>query len=178
MIPLRTRLLLAAMLAAAALALPAVSAQAGTTRTPIHGHEIAVACEGPGGQYFFPHEKWFARDEPFCTIVIPDPGSDQRYSGYNVALLNINSKPAPEPAYLTAQMWGTFRVTNQPNTADCWEGTSTARRDERGYTFLRAVAKGHGAYEGMRLELYVQHLSPDDSVPFEYTGYIIEPGNP
>jgi hypothetical protein len=99
--------------------------------------------------------------------------SDPRVSGDEVITLNIDMKLVDDPdVWATGRMWGTFRITNGGGT---WEGTWVGWRDTRGFSYIEYVGSGRGGYAGLYIRVHNRHLTTDWSIPFSWTGYILDP---
>ena len=106
----------------------------------------------------------------FCDTVV----SDDRYSGEEVVSVNYNFQFAPSPVFIYGPMWGKIRVSNQDGY---WEGSWVGKRTAlEGYSYIRAVLRGHGDYEGLQARVKYVRLSPDPTVPYQVYGVIMEPG--
>jgi hypothetical protein len=71
-------------------------------------------------------------------------------------------------------MWGTFRIENEEGY---WEGSWVGERTEvQGFSYIRGVLHGHGAYEGLQARAEYVRESPDPTAPFTVHGMVMEPG--
>ena len=98
--------------------------------------------------------------------------SDPRISGDETVVVNYHFSLMPEPVYVTGPMWGTSRIENKGGS---WDVVWTGVRDERGFAYIHGMALGQGGYEGMKAHYTGMREDPDETLPFEYVGYIIEP---
>jgi predicted ester cyclase len=106
------------------------------------------------------------------TLLYDDDMSDPRISGDETVVVNYHFSLMPEPVYVTGPMWGTSRIENEGGS---WDVVWTGVRDERGFAYIHGMALGQGGYEGMKAHYTGKREDPDETLPFEYVGYIIEP---
>ena len=146
---------------------PTGQAVAGATRTEFTGHETPDP-EDPG----FPGEIFLADGNIHIrgmVTVYNMTTSDPRVGGRDEVTINVNF----DGSTFSGRMWGTFRLSNPDGY---WFGTWTGVRELNGFAYIRGTADGHGDYEGMRIFLDIQRLSPDPAFPEDISGYVLEPG--
>jgi hypothetical protein len=145
-------------------------AAASATMTPFTGTEVYVSELSPG-EIFSSDGNMHIRGivQSFAATV-----SDPRVTGLDTVTINGNFKLVAPPVSFMGQMWGTFRISNGDGY---WEGTWTGVRAENGFSYMTVRGEGYGEYEGMKIFMDVERLSPDPTQPEILNGYILEPGN-
>ena len=105
-----------------------------------------------------------------CNTVV----SDDRYSGEEQVTVNYNFQFAPSPVFIYGPMWGKLRVSNEDGY---WEGSWVGKRTAlEGFSYIRAVLRGHGDYAGLQARVDYIRLSPDPTAPYQVYGVIMAPG--
>jgi hypothetical protein len=153
------------------LSILAVPVAAGTTRTEYEGFEYYVESLSLGRQ-------WVSEDGVLHIRggqeAYQDEVDDPRLCGDAVVTLNANFHLADPPVFVWGPMWGTFRIENEEGY---WEGGWVGKRTElQGFSYIRGVLHGHGAYEGLQARAEYVRESPDPTAPFVVRGVIMEPG--
>jgi hypothetical protein len=75
--------------------------------------------------------------------------------------------------FVYGPMWGTVRLDN---AGGYWEGSWTGERTElQGFSYIQAVLRGHGGYEGLQARATYVRESPDPTAPFVIQGVVMEP---
>jgi len=145
-------------------------ATAAAIKTSFTGTEVYVSDVAPG-EIFFSDGNMHIRGivQSFAVSV-----SDPRVNGVDTVTINGNFKLVPPPTAFTGPMWGTFQISNQDGY---WEGTWTGERADNGFSYISVRGEGYGEYEGMKIFIDVERLSPDPAQPEILNGYILEPGN-
>lgn len=147
-----------------------VPAAAGTIRTPYEGYEYFVESLSSGWE-------WISEDGVYhirgAQEAYEDVVSDPRLSGDLVVTINANFQLAVPPVYVYGPMWGTTRLDNEDGY---WEGSWVGKRTEQGFSYIRVVMKGHGAYEGLQARADYARESPVFTDPFAVHGVVMEPG--
>jgi hypothetical protein len=153
------------------LSILAAPVQAGTIRTDYEGLEDYVGPLLPGRQ-------WISEDG-----VLHIRGGQEAYRdevdnpclcGDTVVTLNANFHLADPPVFVYGPMWGTFRIENE---GGYWEGSWVGERTElQGFSYIRGVLHGHGAYEGLQARAEYVRESPDPTASFAVHGMVMEPG--
>jgi len=104
-----------------------------------------------------------------CTTVV----SDDRISGEEQLTVNYNFKFADPPVFIYGPMWGTIRVSNE---GGYWEGSWVGERTELdGYSYIQAMLRGYGDYEGLQARVDYIRENPDPAAPYQVYGVIMEP---
>jgi hypothetical protein len=153
------------------LSILATPVAAGTVRTEYEGFEYYVEPILPGRQWISEDGVLHIRggQEAYQDVV-----SDPRLCGDVVVTLNVNFHFAALPVMVYGPMWGTFRIDND---GGYWEGSWVGKRTElQGFSYIRGVLHGHGAYEGLQARAEYVRESPDPTAPFVVRGVIMEPG--
>jgi hypothetical protein len=159
------------VLALVVLLILAAPVAAKTIRTAYEGLEFYVGPLSPGRQ-------WISEDGVLHIRggqeAYRDEVDDPRLSGDVVVTLNVNFHFADPPVFVYGPMWGTLRIDNK---GGYWEGTWTGERTElQGFSYIRAVVRGHGGYEGLQARVSYVRESPDPTAPFVIQGTVMEPG--
>jgi len=139
-------------------------AAAKTTRTDFSGVEYQIGGEDP-------LKYWEAGTTSHLRGLVgvyAEVSTDQRVSGTNTTVANINFHPGP--AGMEAQFWGTYRLENENGY---WSGTFQGSIAADGSTMYRAHGNGGGSYQG--LMVHIEAHSPEGG-PTTFTGYIQDPG--
>jgi len=142
-----------------------------TTRTEYEGSEYYVATLTMG-------REWVSADGVYhfrgAQEVYEDVVDDPRLCGDTLVTINGNFQFAAPPVFVYGPMWGTFRIENNEGY---WEGSWVGQRTESdGYSYIRGVLRGHGAYEGLQARVQYVRESPDTIAPFSVHGVIMESG--
>jgi hypothetical protein len=142
-----------------------------TLRTEYEGVELYVEPLLPGRQ-------WISEDGVLHIRggqeAYEDQVDDPRLCGDTVVTLNVNFHFADPPVMVYGPMWGTFRIDND---GGYWEGSWVGERTElQGFSYIRGVLHGHGAYEGLQARAEYVRESPDPTAPFVVHGVIMDPG--
>ena len=162
-----TVILLSSLIAVAFVIVPAAAA---TIRTDFSG---GSTC----GQVMEARE-WISDDGVLhardglitCTTVV----DDDRYSGEEEVTINYNFQFAPSPVFVYGPMWGKIRVSNE---GGFWEGSWVGQRTElQGFSYIQAVLRGFGDYEGLQARVDYIRLSPAPTAPYQVHGVIMDPG--
>jgi len=153
------------------LSILAAPVQAGTIRTDYEGLEHYVGPLLPGWQ-------WISEDGVLHIRggqeAYRDDVDDPRLCGDTVVTLNANFHPADPPVFVYGRMWGTFRIENE---GGYWEGSWVGERTElQGFSYIRGVLHGHGAYEGLQARAEYVRESPAPTASFAVHGMVMEPG--
>ena len=153
------------------LSILAAPVQAGTIRTDYEGLEYYVEALSPGRQ-------WISEDGVLHIRggqeAYRDEVDDPRLCGDTVVTLNANFHLADPPVFVYGPMWGTFRIENE---GGYWEGSWVGERTElEGFSYIRGVLHGHGAYEGLQARAEYVRESPDPTASFAVHGMVMEPG--
>jgi len=153
------------------LSILAAPVQAGTIRTDYEGLEHYVGPLSPGRQ-------WISEDGVLHIRggqeAYRDEVDDPRLCGDSVVTLNANFHLADPPVFVYGRMWGTFRIENEEGY---WEGSWVGERTElQGFSYIRGVLHGHGAYEGLQARAEYVRESPDPAASFAVHGMVMEPG--
>ena len=153
------------------LSILAAPVQAGTIRTDYEGLEHYVGPLSPGRQ-------WISEDGVLHIRggqeAYRDEVDDPRLCGDTVVTLNANFHPADPPVFVYGRMWGTFRIENE---GGYWEGSWVGERTElEGFSHIRGVLHGHGAYEGLQARAEYVRESPDPTASFAVHGVVMDPG--
>jgi len=102
-----------------------------------------------------------------CTDIV----DDDRITGEVFVTVNWNFKFTPQNPY--GPMWGTIRLDNE---GGYWEGTWVGEITElEGYSYIYAVMRGFGDYEGLQARATYFKDSPSSST-YQVTGFIMNPG--
>ena len=154
-----------------ALSILAAPVQAGTIRTDYEGLEYYVGPLSSGRQ-------WISEDGVLHIRggqeAYRDEVDDPRLCGDTVVTLNANFHLADPPVFVYGRMWGTFRIENE---GGYWEGSWVGERTElQGFSYIRGVLHGHGAYEGLQARAEYVRESPDPTASFAVHGMVMEPG--
>ena len=154
-----------------ALSILAAPVQAGTIRTDYEGLEYYVGPLSPGRQ-------WISEDGVLHIRggqeAYRDEVDDPRLCGDTVVTLNANFHLADPPVFVYGRMWGTFRIENE---GGYWEGSWVGERTElQGFSYIRGVLHGHGAYEGLQARAEYVRESPDPTASFAVHGMVMDPG--
>ncbi len=105
-----------------------------------------------------------------CTDVV----NDERINGDELLTVNYNFKSAVPPVFIYGPMWGKARISNENGY---WEGSWVGERTkEDGYSYIRAVLRGYGDYEGLQARVDYIRESPDPAAPYQVYGVIMETG--
>lgn len=105
-----------------------------------------------------------------CTDVV----DDERINGDELLTVNYNFKFADPPVFIYGPMWGKARISNENGY---WEGSWVGERTkEDGYSYIRAVLRGYGDYEGLQARVDYIRESPDPAAPYQVYGVIMETG--
>ncbi len=167
---MKKRLLAVAVVGLILLSSLAAPVAAGTTWKEIHGLSANPTPVSPGRQ-------WISEDGILHIRggqeAYSDTVDDSRLSGDDLVTLNVNFQLAPPPVMAYGQMWGTSYIEN---AAGYWEGSWVGERTEQGFSYIRAVMHGHGAYKGLQARLEFARETPDTTAPFVIHGVIMEPG--
>ena len=152
------------------LSILAVPVQAGIIRTEYAGLEYYVGPLSPGRQ-------WISEDGVLHIRggqeTYRDEVGDPRLCGDTVVTLNANFHLADPPVFVYGPMWGTFRIENE---GGYWEGSWVGVRTElQGFSYIRGVLHGHGAYDGLQARAEYVRESPDPTAPFAVHGVLMEP---
>ncbi|OGO35947.1 MAG: hypothetical protein A2W35_18975 [Chloroflexi bacterium RBG_16_57_11] len=144
------------------------SAQA--TKTLFTATETFVADLSLGTETF-PDGRYNLRDGiSLFHFEASDPRLD---NAEDLITINWDFKFMPEPVFVSGQMWGKFKITNE---GGYWEGTWNGVREENGFSYFHYGGVGGGGYAGMKLKMWGERLDPDPTVPETWQGIIIEPG--
>ena len=154
-----------------ALSILAAPVQAGTIRTDYEGLEYYVGPLSSGQQ-------WISEDGVLHIRggqeAYRDEVDDPRLCGDTIVTLNANFHLADPPVFVYGRMWGTFRIENE---GGYWEGSWVGERTElQGFSYIRGVLRGHGAYEGLQARAEYVRETPDPTASFAVHGTIMEPG--
>ena len=154
-----------------ALSILAAPVQAGTIRTDYEGLEYYVGPLSSGRQ-------WISEDGVLHIRggqeAYRDEVDDPRLCGDTVVTLNANFHLADPPVFVYGRMWGTFRIENE---GGYWEGSWVGERTElQGFSYIRGVLHGHGAYEGLQARAEYVRESPDPTASFAVHGMVMDPG--
>jgi hypothetical protein len=149
----------------------AVPVAAQMNRTEYEGMEYFVGPVTPGRQ-------WISEDGVLHIRggqeAYRDEVDDPRLCGDTVVTLNANFHLADPPVFVYGRMWGTFRIENE---GGYWEGSWVGERTElQGFSYIRGVLHGHGAYEGLQARAEYVRESPDPTASFAVHGMVMEPG--
>ena len=149
----------------------AVPVAAQMNRTEYEGMEYFVGPASPGRQ-------WISGDGVLHIRggqeAYRDEVDDPRLCGDAVVTLNVNFHLADPPVMVYGPMWGTFRIENE---GGYWEGSWVGERTElEGFSYIRGVLHGHGAYEGLQARAEYVRESPDPTAPFAVHGVVMDPG--
>jgi hypothetical protein len=160
--------LVAGLMALSILAAPVL---AETIGTDYEGLEYYVGPLSPGRQ-------WISEDGMLHIRggqeAYRDEVDDPRLCGETVITLNANFHLADPPVFVYGRMWGTFRIENE---GGYWEGSWVGERTElQGFSYIRGVLHGHGAYEGLLARAEYVRESPDPTASFTLHGMVMEPG--
>ena len=163
----RLVILVAGLIVLSILAAPVA---ARTTRTEYEGFEYFVDSLSPGLEWVSGDRVYHARgaQEAYEDVV-----SDPRLSGDLVVTINANFQLAAPPVYVYGPMWGTTRLDNEDGY---WEGSWVGKRTEQGFSYIRVVMQGHGAYEGLQARADYARESPVFTDPFTVHGVLMDPG--
>jgi hypothetical protein len=154
-----------------ALSILAAPVQAGTSRTDYEGLEYYVGPLSPGRQWISEDGVLHIRGGQEAYL---DEVDDPRLCGDTVITLNANFHLADPPVFVYGPMWGTFRIENEEGY---WEGSWVGERTElQGFSYIRGVLHGHGAYEGLQARAEYVRESPDPTASFAVHGVVMEPG--
>lgn len=148
-----------------------IRVEAQATVTTFTGTETYIEDLSYGEEWFPAGKNYHVRDAVSRFAVV---ATDPRVTGIDVVVINWNFKLVDPPVFATGPMRGTFVISNSGGT---WEGTWTGVRDENGYSYFHYVGSGTGDYEGMKIFIYLERLTPDGSAPETMSGTILEPGN-
>jgi hypothetical protein len=162
----RLTILVAGLIVLSILAAPVA---ARTIRTPYDGYEYYEGVLDEG-------RVWIS-DEGVLLIrgwqeAYRDEVSDPRLSGDLVVTINANFQ-FTEVGEMYGPMWGTTILENDGGT---WEGSWVGKRTEEGYSYIRCVMHGHGAYEGLQARVDYVRENPDTTAPFTVHGVLMDPG--
>jgi hypothetical protein len=107
-------------------------------------------------------------------LLYKDEMDDERISGWEIVEVNYVFDLVEDPeVWATGPMWGTSQIANEGGYWDvAWSGV----RDEQGWAKIDCVAHGRAGYEGLKAYFTGVRESPDAAGPFDYSGYILEPG--
>jgi hypothetical protein len=152
------------------LSILAAPVAAGTIRTEYEGFEYFVDTLSPGLEWVSDDGVYHARG---AAEAYEDVVSDPRLSGDIVVTINCNFQLADEPVFVYGPMWGTSRIDNEDGY---WEGSWVGKRTEQGFSYIRVVMKGHGAYEGLQARADYARESPVFTDPFTVHGVLMDPG--
>ena len=153
------------------LSILAAPVAAGTTRTEYEGFEYFVDSLSPGREWVSDDGVYHVRgaQEAYEDVV-----SDPRLCGDTVVTINGNFQFADEPVIVYGPMWGTTRLDNEDGY---WEGSWVGKRTEsEGFSYIRGVFFGHGAYEGLQARVDYVRESPHFTDPFSVHGVVMDPG--
>ncbi len=164
----RLFILVAGLMVLAILAAPVA---AGTIRTDYEGLEYYVRPL-PGGR------EWISEDGVYhfrgLQEAYRDEVDDPRLCGDTVVTINGNFQFADPPVIVYGPMWGTFRIDND---GGYWEGSWVGERTEsEGFSYIRGVLRGYGAYEGLQARVDYTRESPGFTDPFVIHGVVMDPG--
>jgi hypothetical protein len=142
-----------------------------TIRTDYEGFEYYVDSLAPG-------REWVSEDGVYhvrgAQEAYEDVVSDPRLCGDTVVTINANLQLADGPVWVYGPMWGTSRTDNDDGY---WEGSWVGQRTEsEGFSYIRCVLRGHGAYEGLQARVSYVRESPVFTDPFVVNGVVMEPG--
>ena len=152
------------------LSILAAPVAAGTIRTEYEGFEYFVEALSPGLEWVSGDRVYHARGAQEAYV---DDVSDPRLCGDIVVTINCNFHLADAPVFVYGPMWGTSRIDNEDGY---WEGSWVGKRTEQGFSYIRAVMKGHGAYEGLQARADYARESPVFTDPFAVHGVVLDPG--
>ncbi|HLE16600.1 MAG TPA: hypothetical protein VI776_17795 [Anaerolineales bacterium] len=164
----KMRRLLVLLVLIGLLVLPVAQAGAKTVKTPFTGTEILVEDISPGRESFPDKNLYQIRD---AVSLFEVTASDPRVSGEDLVKINANFKLVDPPVFVHGPMWGEFTISNPDGY---WQGTWTGVRAKNGFSYIRFVGDGHGAYKGMQIHIRFERLTPDPTQPETMSGYIIE----
>jgi len=145
-----------------------VSAQ--TIRTPYEGSEECGDVITSDGR------EWFSEDGVYhvrkgwleCTDTVP---GEPRVSGDVFLTINWNFQFTMTHPY--GPMWGTVRLSNDDGY---WEGIWVGKITElEGYSYISALMRGYGDYEGLQARANFFKDSPMSST-YQISGVIMDPG--
>jgi hypothetical protein len=141
-----------------------------TIRTDYEGFEYYVDSLALG-------REWISEDGVYhvrgAQEAYEDVVNDPRLSGDTVVTINGNFHFADWPVIVYGPMWGTFRIDNDDGY---WEGSWVGQRTEfGGFSYIRGVLCGHGAYEGLQARVSYVRESPVFTDPFVVHGVVMEP---
>ena len=143
---------------------------AGTIRTEYEGVEYFVEKLSSGREWVSDDGVYHIRgaQEAYEDVV-----DDPRLCGDTIVTINANFQFADNPVIVYGPMWGTSRIDNEDGY---WEGSWVGKRTEQGFSYIRAVMKGHGAYEGLQARVDYARESPVFTDPFAVHGVVMDPG--
>jgi hypothetical protein len=153
-----------------ALAFLVAPVSAKTIRTPYVGSEECGDVITSDGR------EWFSEDGVYhvrngwleCTDTVPD---EPRVSGDVFLTVNWNFQFTTTHPY--GPMWGKIRLDNE---GGYWEGIWVGEITElEGYSYIHAVMRGFGDYEGLQARANYFKDSPLSST-YQISGVIMEPG--
>jgi hypothetical protein len=152
------------------LSILAAPVAAGTIRTEYEGVEYFVESISPGREWVSDDGVYHVRgaQEAYEDVV-----DDPRLCGELVVTINANFAFADYPVIVYGPMWGTTRIENENGY---WEGSWVGQRTEEGFSYIRCVLHGHGAYEGLQARVEYARESPVFTDPFAVHGVVMEPG--
>lgn len=141
-------------------------ASANPFTTDFAGTETCVDVPGTGEYKVTDGKLHIVSLENVCNDVADDP----RISGTNRIVINaafdINDN-------LSGPMWGSVYLEKE---GGAWIGLWTGERTSDGFAYIRASLRGRGGYEGLHAWLNLERLSPNPADPYNYSGYIFDPG--
>jgi len=153
-----------------ALTVVVVPASAQTIRTPYEGSE---ECGDVITSYA---REWFSEDGVYhvrnglleCTDTLP---SEPRVSGDVFLTVNWNFQFIMGRPF--GPMWGKIHLENE---GGYWEGIWVGEITElEGYSYIDAVMRGYGDYEGLQARATYFKNSPLSST-YQVSGFIMNPG--
>jgi len=140
------------------------------TKTYFTGTEYLVTDTDPGEE-FFPDNRYHLRGG--ASITLWETTDSRLDGGDGMFTINWNFAFAPEPVYFYGPMWGTVRLSNDDGY---WEGIWVGKITElEGYSYISALMRGYGDYEGLQARANFFKDSPMSST-YQISGVIMDPG--
>ena len=164
----KIRALLILMIVITMMLIPVAVAGAKAIKTPFTGTEVLVEDISPGRESFPDGSLYHIRE---AVSLFEVTASDPRVSGEDLVKFNANFKLVDPPVFVHGPMWGEFTISNPDGY---WEGAWTGVRAKNGFSYIRFVGDGHGAYKGMEIHCRIERLTPDPTQPETMSGYILE----
>jgi hypothetical protein len=140
-----------------------------TIRTEYYGFEYFVGSLSPGREWVSGAVYHVRGAQEAYEDVVSDP----RLCGDTLVTINANFQFADWPVIVYGPMWGTFRIDND---GGYWEGSWVGQRTEQGFSYIRGVGRGYGAYEGLQARVDYVRESPAFTDPFVVCGVVMDPG--